>query len=31
MATTLDQYYQTKQQLLAKMAEGPFVGDQLLG
>ena len=31
MATTLDQYYQTKEQLLAKMAEGPFVGDQLLG
>lgn len=31
MATTLDQYYQTKQQLLTKMAEGPFVGDQLLG
>lgn len=31
MATTLDQYYQTKQQLLAKMAEGPFAGDQLLG
>ena len=31
MATTLDQYYQTKQQLLAKMAEGQFAGDQLLG
>lgn len=31
MATTLEQYYQTKQQLNAKMAEGKFSNDQLLG
>ena len=31
MATTLEQYYQTKQQLNAKMAEGKFTNDQLLG
>ena len=31
MATTLEQYYQTKQQLNAKMAEGTFTNDQLLG
>ena len=31
MANTLEQYYQTKQQLNAKMAEGKFTNDQLLG
>lgn len=31
MATTLEQYYQTKQQLNARMAEGKFTNDQLLG
>ena len=31
MATTLEQYYQTKQQLTAKIAEGKFTNDQLLG
>lgn len=31
MATTLEQYYQTKQQLNAKMVEGKFTNDQLLG
>lgn len=31
MATTLEQYYQTKQQLNAKMANGSFTIDQLLG
>lgn len=31
MATTLEQYYQTKQQLNAKIAEGKFTNDQLLG
>lgn len=31
MATTLEQYYQTKQQLNAKMTEGKFTNDQLLG
>ena len=31
MATTLEQYYQTKQHLNAKMAEGKFTNDQLLG
>ena len=31
MATILEQYYQTKQQLNAKMAEGKFTNDQLLG
>lgn len=29
--TTLDQYYQTKQQLNAKMADGSFTVDKLLG
>lgn len=31
MATTLEQYYQTKQQLNTKMADGKFTNDQLLG
>jgi len=31
MSTTVEQYYQTKQQLNAKMAEGKFTNDQLLG
>lgn len=31
MATTLEQYYQTKQQLNTKIAEGKFTNDQLLG
>ena len=31
MATTLEQYYQTKQQLDARMAAGKFTTDQLLG
>lgn len=31
MATTLDQYYQTKQQLSAKIADGSLNMDQLLG
>lgn len=31
MATTLEQYYQTKQQLSAKIADGTMTVDQLLG
>ena len=31
MATTLDQYYQTKQKLTARFAEGKGTPDQLLG
>lgn len=31
MATTLDQYYQTKQQLTARFAEGKGTSDQILG
>lgn len=31
MATTLEQYYQTKQQLTAKIADGSMTVDQLLG
>lgn len=31
MATTLEQYYQTKQQLTAKIADGTMNVDQLLG
>lgn len=31
MATTLDQYYQTKQQLNARFSEGKFTSDQILG
>lgn len=31
MATTLDQYYQTKQQLNARIADGKLTVDQLLG
>lgn len=31
MATTLDQYYQTKQQLNTRFAEGKFTPDQILG
>ena len=31
MATTLEQYYQTKQQLSAKIADGSITVDQLLG
>ena len=31
MATTLDQYYQKKQQLSAKFADGGLSMDQLLG
>ena len=31
MATTLEQYYQTKQQLLARFAEGPVSPEQTIG